>query len=314
VALGPFDYQRVTRTRSLWLSEGVTDYYAGVLLRRSGIVKEDEARAALESSIQSYLGNPASSWLSPERSSFTAWDAPAVNRGYSLSYYLSGALLGEVLDIEMRARNPRSGGMDALMRALRDRYAGARGFTDDDVRRLASDACGCDMRQFFARYVVGGETLPLANLARALGWSLVIERGPATDSTGRPQPDRRVSITGYGGLGSAGGPVGGALKLFVTDPASVWGKAGLATGDTVLAVNDSAVSSPADFQRAISALSVGDSVTIRYRRGASPRDARVVVSGYSRVHARLEPLPNPTAAQLRARERWMRGDTTATDR
>lgn len=307
IALGPFDYQRVTRTRSLWLSEGVTDYYAEVLLRRGNIVTEDQARTTLASSIQSYLGNPASTWLSPERSSFTAWDPPAVNRGYSLSYYLSGALLGEVLDVELRSRHADGGGMDELMRRLRDRYAGTHGFTDTDVVRIASGVCGCDMAPFFTRYVSGGGTLPLDRFARALGWNLVVERGPAVDSSGRALPDRRVSITSYGGLGSAGGAVGGALKLSVADPTSVWGRAGLASGDTVLAVNDSIVRTPTDFQRIVSSLRRGDSVAITVRRGAAPRTMRVVIGGYDRLRVRLEPLPEPSAAQLRARRRWMRG-------
>jgi predicted metalloprotease with PDZ domain len=314
VALGPFDYQRITRTRSLWLSEGVTDYYAGVLLRRAGVVTEDDARAALASSIQSYLANPASTWLSPERSSLTAWDPPAVNRGYSLSYYLSGALLGEVLDVELRAHNPNGDGMDDLMRRLRDRYASTRGFTDGEVVSLASSVCRCDMTPFFVHYVSGGTTLPLERFAHTLGWNLIVERGPAVDSSGRALPDRRVSITGYGGLGSAGGAVGGALKLAVTDPASAWGRAGLATGDTVLAVNDSIVRSPADFQRAIATLEMGDTVTVRVRRGAVPRTVRVIISGYDRVRARLEPMPHPSAEQLRARERWMHGSNAATTR
>ena len=101
--------------------------------------------------------------------------------------------------------------------------------------------------------------------------------------------------------------MGGALKLSVTDPQSAWGRAGLATGDTVLAVNDSTVGAPADFQRAIAMLAIGDSVTIRIRRGASPYTARLIVGGYDRVHVRLEPLLHPSAEQLRARARWMRG-------
>ena len=67
---------RVTRTRSLWLSEGVTDYFAGAIVRRAGLVSESDARDALGSSIESYLGNPASAFLAPARSSFTDLDLP----------------------------------------------------------------------------------------------------------------------------------------------------------------------------------------------------------------------------------------------
>lgn len=306
-ALGPFDYQRVTRTRSLWLSEGVTDYYAGAILRRAGLLSEAAARDALASAIESYLGNPASAFLAPERSSFTAWDPPAVNRGYSLSYYLSGALLGELLDVRLRAPDASSGGMDALMRRLRDAYGGVKGFADADIRRLATAVCGCDMSSFFSSYVAGGKPLPLADFARALGWELVVDRAPATDSTGQPLPDRRASITPYGGEGSAGGAVGAPLRLSISDPTSAWGHAGLATGDTVLAIDDAPVATPAAFRASLARLAIGDSVTVRIRRGTE-RSYVVHIQGYERVRVRLEDVPTPTPAQRRARETWMRGD------
>ena len=310
-ALGPFDYQRVTRTRSLWLSEGVTDYFANAIVRRAGFVSESAARDALASSIESYLGNPASAVLAPERSSFTAWDTPIVNHGYSLSYYLSGGLLGEILDVRLRARSETSGGMDALMRRLRDRYAGPRGFTDADIRREASAVCGCDMSSFFASYVAGDKTLPLADFATALGWKLVVDRAPAVDSGGNPLPDRRAGIIPYGGAGSAGGAMGGALKLSIGDPTSSWGRAGLITGDTLLAVNDTPVASLAALRAMVVPLTIGDSLTVRVRRGGE-RSFVVHLAGYDRVRVHLEDLPSLTPAQQRARDRWMHGDTTTT--
>jgi predicted metalloprotease with PDZ domain len=313
IALGPFDYQRVTRTRSLWLSEGVTDYFAGAILRRAGLVTEGAARDALSSSIESYLANPASSVLAPERSSFTAWDSPVVNHGYSLSYYLSGSLLGEILDVRLRARNEASGGMDALMRRLRDQYAGAHGFTDAQLRHEASAVCGCDMAPFFASYVAGGRTLPLADLATALGWRLVVERSPAADSMGRPLPDRRVGIIPYGGTGSAGGAMGDPLKLAIGDPTSAWGKAGLATGDTLIAINGAPIASAAAFRAALASLAVGDSVTVLARRQGE-RKVVVHIVGYERVRAHLEEVPSLTPAQQRARGQWMHGDSLVAPR
>jgi predicted metalloprotease with PDZ domain len=311
VVLGPFDYQRVTRTRSLWLSEGVTDYFAGAIVRRAGLASEGGARDALASSIESYLGNPANTVLAPERSSFTAWDTPVVNHGYSLSYYLSGGLLGEILDVRLRARNEASGGMDALMRRLRDRYAGVHGFTDADIRREASVVCGCDMSSFFASYVGGAKTLPLADFVAALGWRLVVDRAPAVDSAGNALPDRRLGIIPYGGAGSAGGAMGAPLKLSIGDPTSSWGRSGLTTGDTLLSVNGRPVPGAGVLRAMLAPLAIGDSVTVVVRRGGE-RSFVVHVSGYDRVRARLEELPSPTAAQLRARERWMHGDSTAT--
>lgn len=310
VALGPFDYQRVTRSRSLWLSEGVTDYFANAIVRRGSVVTEPAARDALASSIESYLGNPANAIVSPERSSMSAWDPPVVNHGYSLSYYLSGGLLGELLDVRLRSKNAASGGMDALMRRLRDRYAGPKGFTDADIRREADAVCGCDMHSFFASYVSGAKTFPLADLATALGWRLVVERAPAVDSSGSPLPDRRAGITPYGGAGSAGGSMGGPLKLSIGDPTSAWGRAGLATGDTVLALNGAPVTSAAGFRAALARITIGDSVSVLVRRGGE-RTVNVPITGYDRVRVRLEELPELTGPQRRARDRWMHGDSSS---
>jgi predicted metalloprotease with PDZ domain len=40
--LGPFDYERENTTRSLWVAEGITDYYASLLVRRAGISTQQE--------------------------------------------------------------------------------------------------------------------------------------------------------------------------------------------------------------------------------------------------------------------------------
>jgi predicted metalloprotease with PDZ domain len=139
--LGPFDYQRVTRTPSLWWSEGVTDYFAAALLRRSGLRDSAAAVRDLAGALESYLDNPASARVSPERSSETAWDPPAVNGGYSVSYYLQGKLLGELLELRLRAATGARRGMDDVMRRLYDAFAGARGFAPADVERAVAATC-----------------------------------------------------------------------------------------------------------------------------------------------------------------------------
>ncbi len=42
IELGPFDYEHETYPRSLWISEGLTDYYADVQLSRAGLYTPDE--------------------------------------------------------------------------------------------------------------------------------------------------------------------------------------------------------------------------------------------------------------------------------
>ena len=42
VELGPFDYENEVHTRSLWMAEGVTDYYADLLVLRAGLTTREE--------------------------------------------------------------------------------------------------------------------------------------------------------------------------------------------------------------------------------------------------------------------------------
>ena len=39
-ALGPFDYENENYTKLLWVAEGMTSYYEGLLLRRAGLITD----------------------------------------------------------------------------------------------------------------------------------------------------------------------------------------------------------------------------------------------------------------------------------
>jgi predicted metalloprotease with PDZ domain len=88
---------------------------------------------------------------------------------------------------------------------------------------------------------------------------------------------------------------------------SVWGRAGLHTGDRVVAINGQAIASPRDVRAALVRARVGDTVVVQVRRPNGVRDAVVVVTGYTYPRVRLEERPNATAVQRQRRERWLAG-------
>src|SRR5215218_7109149 len=45
-ALGPFDYTQENYTKMLWVAEGITDYYADLVLRRAGLISDNEFLSA----------------------------------------------------------------------------------------------------------------------------------------------------------------------------------------------------------------------------------------------------------------------------
>jgi predicted metalloprotease with PDZ domain len=325
--LGPFDYQRVVRTPSLWWSEGVTDYFGAELLRRAGLRDSAAAVRDLEESLQSYLGNPASARVSPERSSATAWDLPAVNAGYSVSYYLQGKLLGDLLELRLRSATAGSRGMDDVMRALYDRFAGARGFAPADVERAVATACAGDpgpagagatgagtagrdcawVAPLFARHVRGAERPDWAAALDLAGWRLDTARVAAADSAGRPLPDLRLGVTPFAGVGSAGGAAGGRPRLSVAGPHVAAYAAGLRTGDEVLTANGRSVDGPDAWRAATAGLRVGDTLAVTALRGGRPVRAAFALPGYAALRVRLVDAARPDPRRLATRAAWAAG-------
>lgn len=305
--LGPFDYQHPVRTTELWWSEGVTDFFAAEILRRANYAPETAARASLASTIQAFIGNPAHTRISPERSSWTAWDTPAANGGYSLSYYTQGALLGELLELELRDRTGLQRGMDDVERLLFDRFGGQSGFSRAELAGAVNEVCGCDLRAFFVDHVSGAKPLDVNRWLRLIGYRGVITREPALDSLGHPRPDLRLSAIAYGGYGSAGGAAGALLRIGVGDPTSAWGRAGLLTGDQITALDGRRILTHADFRGAMDSLRIGDRVAVDVIRAGQPLSTHVVVTGFERTIVEIGELAEQTPRMRRAREIWLTG-------
>src|SRR5258706_8377408 len=183
VELGPFDYEHEVRTVNLWWSEGVTDYYADVILARAGLDSPADFAQGLATSIGNYRSNPARLLVSPERSSWTAWDSPAINNSYVISYYLQGEVLGFLLDLAIRDSTDNQKSLDDVMRYLLAHYAGERGFTRDElVAAVGSATGGHDFTEFWRRYVSGADEIPWNDYVRAAGWEGVFTNTSAVDA------------------------------------------------------------------------------------------------------------------------------------
>ncbi|HEU5217709.1 MAG TPA: hypothetical protein VFU23_03575, partial [Gemmatimonadales bacterium] len=73
---GDVTYRQAGQSRGLWWSEGLTIFYADLLLRRAGLPTFTPTRTAhLESLLARYLGSPGNTQLSAERVSLAAYRA-----------------------------------------------------------------------------------------------------------------------------------------------------------------------------------------------------------------------------------------------
>jgi predicted metalloprotease with PDZ domain len=170
-ALGPFDYENENYTKSLWVAEGITSYYTGLLLARAGLKSEAAYLKGLSRSIQR-LQSKAGRKIQPlSRSSYDAWikhyrsDENSSNT--SISYYTKGAVVAFLLDAQVRAASHGQRSLDDVMKLAYKRYSGAVGFTPKQFRQAAEEVAGKPLKEFFRKHLDSTEE---CDYAPALKW------------------------------------------------------------------------------------------------------------------------------------------------
>lgn len=297
-------YRTPRRSRGLWWSEGITMHYADLLLRRAGLPTRDSTRLAhVEALIGRYLAQPGHARFSAESVSVVSYGAPpGVLGDYAASTHLQGELMGNMLDLMVRDATSGRRSLDDVTRLMLQRFSGVRGFTGHDIERAVADVCRCAVHTFFQRHVRTGNALDFnQHLARA-GLRIQIDSSTVLDAEGRVVPDLRVFA--WDAPGDQG------VRLWLTHPGSVWAKAGLHTGDPVLAVNGVTLRNAAQLRELRSTMRVGDTVKVELRRPSGPRTVTFVMTGYQRPTARIEQMANATERQARLRDAWLVGSSS----
>jgi predicted metalloprotease with PDZ domain len=236
-----------------------------------------------------------------------AADAPPGELGdYSASTHVQGELIGALLDLLIRSNTGGRRSIDDAMRLMYKRFGGRSGFYARDVEQAVSDAGGgAAVHAFFDRYVYQGKALDFDPYLRLPGLRLQLTWQTAVDGNGLPVSDNRMYIWQ---------PPGDSLfHLMLTDPRSCWGRAGLHTGDAVVAVNGHVISERTSFYTAIRALHPGDTVTLSLRAGGPAangdglRMVVITITGYRQPRAALLPV-DATSEEMQARFReWAAG-------
>jgi len=166
--LWPYDYGRQMPTELLWISEGVTDYYADLALVRGGIVTPEYFYATTQGKIDEVAAAPP---VALEDASLSAWIGP--RDGTSGIYYPKGSLAGLMLDVLIRDASDNRRSLDDVLKTIyEDAYLGGRGFTEDEWWAAVRTAAGGGaFEEFHDAYIDGrapypwAEILPLAALS-----------------------------------------------------------------------------------------------------------------------------------------------------
>lgn len=193
VELGPFDFEKAPTTGSLWMAEGVTSYYSGLLMTRAGLQTADTYLASLSSLIGGLQSSPGRLLQSVERSSLEVWSnsLSGVNAGPgTVSYYNKGQVIGLLLDAKIRrATNGRRSFDDAIRLAYR-RYGAERGYTTDQLRRTFEEVAGVPLATWYQSAVSSTDELDYSDLLEWFGLRFVTGAGAAGPWTLERRPDQ----------------------------------------------------------------------------------------------------------------------------
>jgi predicted metalloprotease with PDZ domain len=287
----PYDYSRAQPTPWLWVSEGITDYYADLALVRGGVVDSAGFLGLTDQKMQQIAEEPPTAL---EDASLTTWISPIDGSQYQ--YYPKGSLAGFMLDVLIRDASDNRRSLDDVFRELYGAaYKKGRGFTGKDWWSAVSRAAGGrSFTEFYEKYIDGREPFPWADILPRAGLRIV------SDTLREP----RVGI-------GTGQDSSGAIVVQMVQPGSVAEAAGVKVGDQLLALGDIEIMDPSfgEAFRSRFGKSDGDSLRIKVRRGADTLTLHGTVKLSERVESRLDADPKAGGKAARVRSGIFRGTT-----
>jgi predicted metalloprotease with PDZ domain len=285
----PYEYDRAQPTPWLWVSEGITDYYADLAEVRGGVVDERGFYALTASKIKEVEETRP---VALEDASVNTWIHPVDGTQYI--YYPKGSLAGLLLDVLIRDASDNRSSLDDVLRELyRSTYKAGRGFTASDwwttVNRFAGERTLAD---FNARYVDGREPFPMEKILPLAGLRIT-----------RPKEPRLgvYTVQDASGIQVTRVEAGGAAM-----------EAGVREGDYLLAVGDIPVDDERfseKFRAKYGSAPNGSALAVRVRRGSET----LTLSGKLRF-ASGDPVvdvdPRASAKAIRVRNGILKGTAT----
>jgi predicted metalloprotease with PDZ domain len=282
----PYVYDRPQPTPWLWVSEGITDYYADLAEVRGGVIDENGFYAATAAKMREVSDTRP---VSLDDASIDTWIHPVDGTQYT--YYAKGSLAGLLLDIMIRDASDNRQSLDDVMKSLyTSTYKAGRGFTASDWWSAVSKAAGGrSFTDFAARYVEGREEYPWDRIMPLAGLRASRSNAP------------RLGV--YTVVDSAG-----VLVTRVEDNSSA-AAAGVREGDYLLSVGDIPVTDEQfgeHFRAKFGTAAEGSGMPVQVRRAG----ANLTLNGKLRFapsEVILAAEPRATSKAVRIRNGILRG-------
>jgi predicted metalloprotease with PDZ domain len=242
--------------------------------------------------MQQLQNTPGRKEQSVEESSFDSWikyyrqDENSINS--QVSYYDKGALLGLLLDLEIRKRSNGAKSLDDVMRYLyAEFFKKNRNYGPLDFQKACELMAKSSLEDFFNKYVRGTEELDYNAALEAAGLRLDTAAGTGGVYFGADvtQEDDRLTVR----------------RVYAGSPAY---EQGLNAGDQIVAMDNMRVTR--DFFNArMAEKKPGDLVNLTIFRTDDLSTLLIKLGERREGTYRIVPLPNATEAQKRIYRGWL---------
>lgn len=295
--IGDFDYIQPSMSKHLWLYEGVTEYSAGHVQVKYGLMSPERYLDVIRSKM---IGAQQYNDTVP----FTVMSKGCLDK-YKEQYgnvYEKGALIGMCLDIKLRSLSNGAYGVQELMRDLAKTYGKERSFKDDELLAQIVKLTYPEIGDFFKRYVTGSEKLPYSEILALAGYDF-------------KESEVSNEIT-LGSIGFGFNPSTKAILVFDTSEMNDFGKKmGYREGDEIIKFDKKSITSPDQFKNSVDAFKgkakAGDKLEIVVlRKNTKGKQKKVKLKAPVQVvkteeKYSIKPVEVPSEKQLLVRKAWI---------
>ena len=288
----PYRYDRPQPTPLLWISEGITDYYADLAEVRGGLTTPEEFYTTTTGKIDEVQAAPP---VALEDASLSTWIKPV--DGTEDIYYPKGSLAGLLLDIMIRDASDNQRSLDTVMREMYQSVYKQEhgGFTNEEWWQAVSRAAGGrSFAQFENRYVNGRDAFPWDSVLPLGGLRLIVER----------------TVLPNLGISSSADEQG--RRVIALDPAGTGTAAGVKTGDYLVSVGGLDVNVPAfgtSFSSKFAGMPPSDTIPLVIRRGGQQMTLNAAARFRTSERRRIVAATDAPPKALRVREGLLTGTT-----
>ncbi|HEX6981597.1 MAG TPA: PDZ domain-containing protein [Balneolaceae bacterium] len=257
--LEPFNFMEANVSKALWFAEGFTSYYDDLMIRRAGLISNEEYANDWSGSLNYVLNSAGNTFYNPIEMSM---QAPFVDAAASIdaqnkyntfiSYYSWGSVLGLGLDLMLRSTFEDIT-LDDYMRLMWQKYGKTeKPYNIADLQQTLAEVTDSTQfaEQFFEEHIYQGNHIDLKPLLANAGFLLQkANPGEAVISFGQAKIDYKNGTSVIASNTEIGSP------LY---------KAGLDDGDIILSIAGTQINNARDLQQLLTSHAPGDELPITF--------------------------------------------------